>query len=618
MKESKEKIKARMIKNASRIWGFADTESEAAFDPLVSMILGALSHELELVSDEIQNTESRIVEKLVQLLTPEPITGPFPAHGILKAEPVQPVFNITPEHQFYMYKKLKSPTDPLKSEEKSIFFTPAGNYRLFDGTVRYLVCGNRFYEFKKEGYKEPCADPLKGKSLPLNSFWLGVDLSEGVETLDGLQIYFEMRNEEHAGAFYQSLPHGLWLINDIPVTPAHGYGNEPGRHRQDMENVIRQEVDVTAKITRHVNDFYRQQFISLDTGGIRPEKLLVPDHYPKAILDNFNTNELEHSPRSLFWLEIRHGQPVTQEMMDELLCSLNCFPAINRQLNEFTVASRENINIIPLETEDSFLDMKSVTSTGGRSYTLKSFSSLGDIRKGSYILRQGGIARFDSRNAREMINYLLELLRDESAAFSMLGTDMISSNLRELNQGIARLEQRLQDGRVVRENLSYLMLKAESQDYMIFVEYWSTKGSLANKIKSGQKFVIYEGSDIRHETVNLMTPTVGGRDKLETEDRLNAYRRTLLSRGRVVTPEDVKVLCYEQFGKALEKVEVKPGIMKGETATTGFVRTIDITVELSKRSTPYSEDELKFLVEDLKVKLREQSASILPYRIFLT
>jgi hypothetical protein len=194
---------------------------------------------------------------------------------------------------------------------------------------------------------------------------------------------------------------------------------------------------------------------------------------------------------------------------------------------------------------------------------------------------------------------------------------MISSNLRELNQGIARLEQRLQDGRVVRENLSYLILKSDSQEDMLFVEFWSTKGSIANKIKAGQKLSIYEGSDIRNDSVALVTPTIGGRDKLETEDRLNAYRRTLLSRGRVVTPEDVKVLCYEQFGKAVEKVDVRPGVMKGETATTGFVRTMDITIELSKRITPFSEDELSFLVEDLKVKLREQSVNILPYRIFL-
>jgi hypothetical protein len=296
---------------------------------------------------------------------------------------------------------------------------------------------------------------------------------------------------------------------------------------------------------------------------------------------------------------------------------MNCFPVVNRQLNEFTISSRDNINIIPLETEDSFLDIKSGTNSSGKTYSMKSFTSLGEIQKGSYILRQGGIARFDSRNAREMINYLLELLRDESAAFSILGTDMISSNLRELNQGIARLEQRLQDSNIVRENLSYLMLKAEPQDDMVFVEFWSTKASQANKIKSGNKLAVYEGSDIKNGSVVLMTSTVGGRDKMETEDRLNAYRRTLLSRGRVVTPEDVKVLCYEHFGKNVDKVEIRKGLTTGDSVTEGFIRSVDVFITLSKRMTPYPEDELRFMIDDLHIRLREQSSNNIPFRIFI-
>ncbi len=606
-----------MIKNASRIWGFTETEAESSFDPLVSMLLGALSHELEIISDDIQNTESRIVEKLIQLVTPEPITGPFPAHAILRADPVLPVFDISPNYQFYLYKKFKSAADSTKTEEKSIFFSPSGTFKLIKGHVHYIASGTKIHEYKKEGYKEICAEANRGKSLPLSGFWLGVDLDEEVESLDGLRFFFEMRSQQHADSFYQSLPRSHWYINDIEVTPVSGYGNDPIRFRKELEDVIKQEVDITAKVTHHVGNFYRDQFITLETGNAAPEKYVTKEQYPRVIRETFNTEDLKRSPRNFFWIEVRHGQPFSSDLIDELQCSMNCFPVINRQLNDFTVSSRENINIIPLDTEDSFLDIKNVSNSGGKSYTMKSFSSLTDIQKGTYILRQGGIARFDSRNAREMINYLLELLRDESAAFSVLGSDMISSNLRELNQGIARLDQRLQDSNVVKENLSYIMLKSDSQDDMIFVEFWSTKATGANKIKPGQKLTVYEGSDIKSDSVVLMTPTIGGRDKLDTGDRLNAYRRTLLSRGRVVTAEDVKVLCYEHFGKSVDQVEVSRGIMKGEAVNTGFVRTIDIHISLSKRMTPFTAEEMKFLVDDLNIKLKEQSMNNMPYRIFV-
>lgn len=74
-----------MIKNASRLWGYQDTQSESSFDPFVGMIIGSLAGELEKVSGEIAATESRVVERVVELLTPEPVTGPYSAHGILNA-----------------------------------------------------------------------------------------------------------------------------------------------------------------------------------------------------------------------------------------------------------------------------------------------------------------------------------------------------------------------------------------------------------------------------------------------------------------------------------------------------------------------------------------------------
>jgi hypothetical protein len=617
MRESKEKIKARMIKNASRVWGYSDTEAESSFDPLVSMILGALSQELDLISDDIHNSESRIVEKLIQLVTPEPVTGPFPAHAVLHADPVLPHFEIPSDYQFYTYKKFRSLTDSNKTEERSVFFSPTGAFRLVKGRVLYLAQGQRLFEFQEEGFKEVCADAFRGKELEPATFWLGLDLSDEIETLDGLRIFFDVRSEHQRSPFYQALLHGKWFINGIPVRPSAGFGNQPDRFRNDLDDFISQEVDITAKVTHHVNRYYRDQFITLDTGKADTEGFLAAADYPDTINQVFPVRELGRTPRKLFWIEIQQSHNFSSDIFDELHCSLNCFPVVNRQLNDFTFSSRENVNIIPLETDDTFLDVKSVTNSEGKSYTIKSFSSLKSIQKGSYILRQGGIARFDSRDAREMIHYLLELLRDESAAFTVLGTDMISSNLRELNQGIARLEQRLADSNIARENLTYLMLKAEPQDDMVFVEFWSTQASGANKIKAGTRLSVYEGSDIKGDSVFLMTPSQGGRDKLDTEERLNAYRRTLLSRGRVVTPEDVKALCYEHFGKSVDQIEVVRGVMKGDSPTLGFVRTIDVNITLSRRITPFTDEELRFLVDDLRIKLKEQSNQTLPFRIFV-
>jgi len=605
------------MRNASKLWGFTDTESEGSFDPLVGLIVGSLATELEKISYGIHEAESRIVEKLVELLTPEPITGAMPSHSVIRANPVQPVFEIYPKYQFFLYKRLKNLNDPSKSEEKTVFYTPAGNYKLFDGSIKYMCAGNKLMEFQEELYKEIVAEAPRGRSLPPSSIWLGVEFDSHVDKIDGMNLFFDVKSDLHKDFFYQGLGRASWLINGKEVSTVHGYSQDTEAIRRDLDEILKQDIDTTAKLTRHVNRFYRKHFITFEKGNLSLDHFEWDNAFPTVFEEVFDNKDLRQLPGNLFWIELKFPQSIPSDILDGLFCSMNCFPVINRKLNEFTQAVSDHLNIIPLDSEETYLDMRQVTNSDGQLYSHKSFSTLSDIKKGSFILRQGGVGRFDSRNAREIIHYLIELLRDESAAFSVLGTDMISSNLRDLDQTIARLEQRLQTSNIAKEDIPYLMLRSHGQDQLVFVEFWSTNASFSNKIKAGSSLSVYEGSDISDNSVAFVLPTLGGRERMDTDERLNVYRKALLSKGRIVTREDVKVLCYEHFNKMLESVEVKKGIKKDDAITSGFVRTMDVHIKLSKRETRLTQDELKFMIEDLKIKLEEQSANVLPYRIIL-
>lgn len=155
-----------MIKNASRLWGYQDTQSESSFDPFVGMIMGSLAGELEKVSGEIAATESRVVERVVELLTPEPVTGPYSAHGILRVMPTLPEFTIDQQHQFYAYKKRSAPGNHSKAEEESVFFTPTASFKLLKGNVSYLATGTKLFELQEEQYKEVYATAKSSKTLP--------------------------------------------------------------------------------------------------------------------------------------------------------------------------------------------------------------------------------------------------------------------------------------------------------------------------------------------------------------------------------------------------------------------------------------------------------------------
>ena len=616
MQESKEKISARMIKNASRIWGFQDTQAESSFDPFVGMILGALASELAKISNDINTIESRVLEKLVELLTPEPITGPFPAHTLMRAKSVDPVFTINQSYQFFTNKKIVTANE-RSDDEKPVFFTPAGKYKLFNGQIKYLVSGSKFFEFQEEAYKEVIAMARPNKSLKTSEIWMALEVDDNLESLEGLSICFDLRNEVFERSFYESLNKGKWSINNQPVNFIQGFGNENDFELNGLEMLLKKELDVTTKVCNHINRYYKNKFQTLTNENSLLSKQIEPSELPDSFYDVFLPKDIENIEDNLLWIKVEFPQVMPPDVLEDLFCSINCFPVFNRHLNEFTQSSRDYVNIIPLVTDEIFFDMKRVTSSNGKSFSIKSFSGINKVKNGTYIIRHGGVGRFDSRNAAEIVSYLLELLRDESAAFSIIGADMISSDLKELNQTITRLEQRLDQSNVIKKDISYLLLKAHPDDETLFVEFWTTNGGFANKIKSGKKLFAYDGSDLWPDSLITITTTIGGRESLNSEERVNAYRKALLSHGRIVTTEDIKALCIEHFGKLLKSVEVKKGLQTGKSTNSGFIQTLDIFITLTKLCDEFDEDELQFLKKDLLVKLEEQSSSVLPFRCFL-
>jgi hypothetical protein len=129
--------------------------------------------------------------------------------------------------------------------------------------------------------------------------------------------------------------------------------------------------------------------------------------------------------------------------LDEVNVYTNTFPVMNRQLNDLKYRLKGGSNIIPLKTNgmEQFLSVRSL-SDESHPYRSTPFRKIEEEETGTYTLRNGGVERFDGRNAKEFISYLLELLRSESAAFSAYGNDFIASTLREMNQRIALMEQK--------------------------------------------------------------------------------------------------------------------------------------------------------------------------------
>ena len=85
---SKENIRNRLIRQSAELWGIDESEL-ANFDPLVRLLLESTSVEIEKIGREIQGSETRLMERIAEVLCPGAVNLPQPARAIAQATPME-------------------------------------------------------------------------------------------------------------------------------------------------------------------------------------------------------------------------------------------------------------------------------------------------------------------------------------------------------------------------------------------------------------------------------------------------------------------------------------------------------------------------------------------------
>lgn len=592
-----------MLKTAARLWGYPDAEVETSFDPVVQLLLEACASELEKISGEVDVSHARLVERLAQIMMPEPITSSQPSFGILHAIATEPVADIHADHQFYHHGKSGSPT-------RDLFFSPVASHRLFRGMVQYMVIGNKLFETRDNWFKEQI---MQGRSFPgmaHNHLWIGLNMEDVPVSWEGMSFFFDLRNIHQQEMFYHYLPQARIFADDRELMVKGGYAHSRQVAEEEADSVIHVAINNNARYSQHILQRYRRHFLTVtDThtpGG---------PHLPNTLTNIFGI-EADRLNKDIYWLRIEFPEALHHTLLEDLYCSINCFPVINKKNNEQSMKLNRYLNIIPLQTPDIFFDIKRVYDLEGTDYYLRSFSTAGQMQEGEMVIRSSGIGRFDTREAKEVIAYLMEVIRDESSLFEEVKNDYVTNRMRELHQLIASLEEQLQPG-TNKGNIPYIMVKPKEGAEYIFIEFYSTNGTAANNIRMGTRLQEYGSIHTRPNSITLLSNTQGGKDRLNIDEKINLYRSHLLSHNRIVTPEDIKALCKTIFGKDVRSVTINKGMSLQPGAGAGYSRTLDIRINLYQQIASYPVANLHYMKEELLLQLEEKSSNTFPYRVFV-
>lgn len=607
----KETIKDQMVKTAARLWNIPDNQIETNFDPLVLLIIEACAAELEKIGYNISSSHTRLLNRLADLLIPEAILGPMPGSCVACASPVEPVAELNEQHHFYMTQLMM---DHFKNTQynQDLFFTPIGTFKIFKATLTYFFTSYKMFGLNKANVKELIYTNESLKDSSTTEIWLAFTLGKEIQSLEGLSLYFELRGISEADNFYNNLGNAKAYIGEKEIAIGKGY-----YYKDSLEMTPQEMLAVghhySNKLTRQAGGIYQRRFLHIKEEGKIIENSMPEDwQLPAQILQTIKS-------KSLVYIRLVLPGAFPQQLIDRLTCSINAFPIINRKKNVTSYKTDEWLNVVPLPLTGSFLDVESITSINGGEYKFRTSSETArQMKEGEAILRSTDVGKTSSQQVKEMTAILTEAIRDQSAYFSEINNDFILSRLAEISKILARLEDNMVRAEDNIESQHYVMLRSLKENDIVSIKYWSTNGMNANQVKAGSSLNAHSHTLVGGKDMFLLTNVYGGRDGIEESEKKYLLKQQLISRGKIISAEDVKLLCGQLFGKKLKKVTVQKGVNTGMERNVGFVRTIDVTMWLEKDVLENMQNEIEYLRNELEYRLTKDASMVYPFRIIFT
>ena len=604
-----EQIKNRMLKRASKMWGYSELESENAFDPVLELILSACASELEKLRFEQENSRARITERLLEVIFPDEVTGITPSQTLLQLTPIENNVQISRYSHFKAVKRIQNLYDPTQVKTMDIFFSPTLEMKLTTAQVKYLVFGNKILQQESFFYQEEVDQ--SDRNIPSGEFWVGLHAPE-VEKLEDLCFYIDINNKEQKEFFNYYLQQVKVFCGEKEYELVEGY-NVPTSNLE-YEDIISKNYTNVEAIYNEVNQFYQGNFFTLK-GNIYPERE-KSEYITSFIEENFSNHRIA-TEKDIVWLRFKFYEVITPKILENIRIALNCIPVVNMYNTKKTKRIKGQLTIYPIIGDNTFLDIDYISDDDGKRYEVKNYQKDSEDNI-SFVLRRGGVARFDERSALDHLQHTLRLIRDETASFSAIGNDFaIDAELRQIGQNLASIYQNIKKRSLSLNTNPFLIISSMNKelDMSFTFSYWHTAGEEGNDIKTGVSLECDKSNKTAIKSAITVKPSLGGKRGLSTADKILEYRNALLSRGRIVTIADIKTFAKSHFKYTIKGLEVQKGTKKEVSLKGGFKRTIDIYLNKNKE-VDINATEWEYLKDSFLIKLEKASTNIYPYRIF--
>lgn len=600
----KEQIRNRMLKFAAAFWGIKKAEN---FDPIVKLLIESMANEMYMLGDDFSKIETRLLEKTARMLTPGILIAPSPAHAVIHATPIEVTYQLSKDAGTYY----DSNNSEANNEISTISLYPSCNTLLHKGDVKYLLYDDLLYQVDRTLNKTMTAR-LNVRTEPY-TVWLGLEMDEQIRNLKDLSFYLELPNVTDSYEYLYLLSCSEWFVQGRKISMRRGIYETEQTYANEAMSFF-SNFELINVIDREITGLYKNNFLTIDEDISITEKGFLPNEFMEDIPETL----LGKLKEPMIWIKIIFPSHFTSEILENLHIGINVVPVENKQLQECVMTIEDTFSVIPLMTgpNEYLLSVHSVKDIKGQLYHELSYNNREEEKQfGTYSIRKGGCERFDSRTAKELLEYLSNMLDDESNAFGTIQSMKLRAITQQMTLLLAQMREISDNIHEHRATPYYLMIDQAKEREQITVKYWVTNCEVANGLLAGMSLSPNKNTYLHPQELVLITSTYGGKQEPKNEDRINLYKYELTSRSRILTNDDIANFCRKELGELLKDIHIGNGVEISKFPNEGLVRTKDIRLQIeATRMEPVLEEQLK---KDLKTKLIERSPDTFNYRIFI-
>lgn len=593
-----------MIRDIMLAW---DLDKSESFDPFIGLIIEALSAEIYTLTDNVTNIEVRLLDKLAKVLTPAIRTTAQPAHAILITRPLEPKYLLTKEHPAYYDDTASNKLNKVSN----VIFSPVCDVPVFNGYVAYLICNGTFYSVNEKAEKSVLEKfPWE---YTLNNAWIGLIMDKSIDSLKGLSFYIDFPHIRNRNEYLNLLQFTNWRIGNRIAKTKQGLDTSIAKSDGSLSETL-SEYGIMGIIDKTIYKLYSKRFVSIDEDCINKPSV-YPSELEPIIAQSETMQDQLNQP--LLWVQVSFPQSFISSILDDMTICINAVPIAQKALKSKNQALIEHTNIIRLNVNENehFLSVHSVTDSQNKQYREFLSDSSPDNGIGTYAIRHGGCERFDSRDAKDYLYRLQDLLMEERAMFTSESKSKMTDITEQLLVLINRMEEAAASMEESREVPHYLIIDVQDTKGNIKTEYWITNGTIGNGISAGVPLIPFPQTPLDVKYSFLLTTSAGGKKPPSPEEKIWHYKKALLSGERIVTNEDIKCFCQAEYPGIFDHIEIRRGTAISKRPQDGLIRTTDVHLLVASRFANEIKEEN--LVWTLEEKLKDKSPESYNYRIII-